>query len=85
MWQLAEAKNKFSEVFTRALREGPQTITRRGEEAVLISRVEYDKLAQSARRRLPFGEFLVSGPSFEGVDLSRDRSLPRDIDLGAHE
>ena len=32
MWQLAEAKNKFSEVFTRAMTEGPQRIRRRGEE-----------------------------------------------------
>jgi prevent-host-death family protein len=82
MWQLAEAKNKFSEVFTRAMTEGPQAISRRGEEAVLISRADYDALAKSSRRRLSFGEFLVSGPSFEGVDLSRDRSPPRDIDLG---
>ena len=29
MWQLAEAKNKFSEVFTRALTEGPQRVRRR--------------------------------------------------------
>ena len=85
MWQLAEAKNKFSEVFTRAMTEGPQAITRRGEEALLISRADYQALAGSMRRRLSFGEFLVSGPSFEGVDLSRDRSLPREIDLGADE
>ena len=85
MWQLAEAKNKFSEVFTRAMTEGPQAITRRGEEALLISRADYEALAGSPRRRLSFGEFLVSGPSFEGVDLSRDRSLPREIDLGADE
>jgi prevent-host-death family protein len=85
MWQLAEAKNKFSEVFTKAMAEGPQTITRRGEEAVLLSRADYNALASSARRRLSFGEFLVAGPSFEGVDLSRDRSLPREIDLGEEE
>ena len=85
MWQLAEAKNKFSEVFSRAMAEGPQTISRRGEEALLISRADYEALAGSARRRLSFGEFLAAGPSFEGVDLSRDRSLPREIDLGADE
>ena len=32
MWQLADAKNKFSELFTRAMTEGPQRVTptRRG-------------------------------------------------------
>lgn len=29
-WQLAEAKNKLSEVMTRALTIGPQRICRRG-------------------------------------------------------
>ena len=38
MWQLAEAKNKFSEVFTRAMTEGPQRVRRRGETVVVLSR-----------------------------------------------
>ena len=38
-WQPQEAKGKFSEVVKRALSEGPQGITVRGESvAVLISR-----------------------------------------------
>ena len=38
-WQLQEAKCKLSEVVERALSEGPQGITVRGEPAaVLISR-----------------------------------------------
>jgi prevent-host-death family protein len=30
IWQLQDAKNKLSEVIERALRQGPQLITRRG-------------------------------------------------------
>ena len=30
-WKLHEAKGKFSELVTRALKEGPQDITVRGE------------------------------------------------------
>ena len=71
MWQLAQAKNKFSEVFTRAMTEGPQASRRRGEKAVLLSEAEYERLAarqaEDDLRRVP-----VSGPSFEGVDLTRD-------------
>ena len=29
-WQLQDAKNKLSEVIDRALKQGPQLITRRG-------------------------------------------------------
>ena len=81
MWQLAQAKNKFSEVFSRAMTEGPQSITRRGEEAVLISRADYEKLAGPSRPKMTFAEFLLSGPSFEGVDLTRQKSPMREVDL----
>ncbi len=29
-WQLQEAKNKFSEVIDKAIKDGPQVVTRRG-------------------------------------------------------
>jgi len=35
-WQLQEAKSRFSELVELTLREGPQLITRRGEEAVVV-------------------------------------------------
>jgi antitoxin Phd len=81
MWQLAQAKNKLSEVFTRAMTEGPQTISRRGEEAVLISKVEFDRLSSAQPRRMSLGEYLLQGPSLEGLDLERDRSPGREVDL----
>lgn len=31
MWQIQDAKNKLSEVIARALKEGPQLITKHGE------------------------------------------------------
>jgi antitoxin Phd len=75
-WQLANAKNRFSEVFNLALGEGPQKITRRAEAVVVISLAEYEKLTGSTQS---FKEYLQSGPSFEGLDLTRDSSLDRDI------
>lgn len=49
-WQLQEAKAKFSEVVQAALNEGPQTVTRRGEEAVVIlSQKAYLNLTQANR------------------------------------
>jgi prevent-host-death family protein len=35
-WQLQEAKNRFSEVVDEALHKGPQTVTRHGQEVVVI-------------------------------------------------
>lgn len=77
VWQLAEAKNKFSEVFTKTVEEGPQFVTRRNEEIVLISKKEYQRLIGE---KPGFLEVLRSGPSLEGLDLSRDKSPMRDVE-----
>jgi len=46
-WQLQEAKARLSEVIKQASKEGPQTITMRGETtAVVISKDEYERLKQ---------------------------------------
>lgn len=45
VWQLQEAKNKFSEVVEEAIASGPQVITRRGiETAVVLSYDDYRSL-----------------------------------------
>lgn len=79
-WQLAEAKNKFSEVVTRALNEGPQRVHRRGQTVVILAEDEYDRLT-GAKDKPDFIEYLLSAPSFEGVDLERDRSPMRDVEF----
>jgi prevent-host-death family protein len=44
-WQLQDAKNRFSELVQRAKREGPQTVTLRGERTAVVLSVEaYDAL-----------------------------------------
>lgn len=82
MWQVATAKNKFSEFLNRAETEGPQRVTRRGRTFVLMTEEELARLREKPAARMSFGQFLATGPSFEGVDLSRDRSAPREIDFG---
>ena len=77
-WKLAEAKNRLSEVVNLALTEGPQTITRRGDELLLISKEEY---LRSIGERESFVEFLMSGPSFEGVDLRRSPDEMRSVSI----
>jgi prevent-host-death family protein len=78
IWQLQEAKQKFSQLVRRAIEEGPQTVTRHGEEAVIvISAAEFRRLTGAP----DFKEFLLSGPSFDDLDLERQRDLPREVDL----
>jgi len=75
IWQLQEAKNKFSEVIELALKQGPQLITRRGQKtAVVISYREYAKMKKSQGT---LSEFFRSSPLAD-IELERDKSLPHD-------
>ena len=74
IWQIQDANNKLSEVITRALKEGPQLITRHGEKTVVVvSYTEYERLRKSQGK---LSEFFKASP-LAGVDLTRDKSLPR--------
>ena len=79
-WQLQDAKARFSEVVKRACSEGPQEITLRGEPAaILVSRAEFEKMKG---KKPSLVSFMKASP-LKGVDLNleRDKSLTRDIDL----
>jgi antitoxin Phd_YefM of type II toxin-antitoxin system len=77
-WKLADAKNRLTELVNLALAEGPQQIHRREDVVVVLAQRHYERLTG---KRPSFQEFLLSGPGFEGLDLKRDRSLMRDVDL----
>ncbi|MCJ7568700.1 MAG: type II toxin-antitoxin system Phd/YefM family antitoxin [Anaerolineales bacterium] len=76
-WQLQEARNRFSQIVNEALSDGPQVVTRRGEEgAVIISMEEYLRLKKSQPSLL---EFFQRSP-LPGVelDLERNQTFSRD-------
>lgn len=78
-WQLAEAKNRFSEVARAALTEGPQKIARRDGNIVVLSEEEYLKLKGEPE---DFKDFLFSTtPDLSELDLRRDQSTMREIEL----
>jgi len=53
VWQVQEAKARFSEMLESTVSEGPQVVTKRGvEAAVLISIDEWTRLKRLARRDL---------------------------------
>lgn len=76
VWQLQEAKNRFSEVVEEALERGPQVITKRGvETAVVLGYKDYRRMILDQRK---LSEFFHESP-LAGVelDLGRDRSPAR--------
>jgi len=83
-WKLEDAKNQFSRVVQAALDEGPQLVTRRGEETVVV--LSYRQFRKLAERKLGLLEFMRRSPMADALaegdlDLERPRDLPRELDL----
>ncbi|MFZ3048388.1 MAG: type II toxin-antitoxin system Phd/YefM family antitoxin [Desulfatirhabdiaceae bacterium] len=80
VWQLQEAKNKFSNLVDKARHDGPQVVTKHGKEAVVIIAIEdYQKLNKPKSDLVAF--FKKSPLSEICLDLSRDKTVSRDIEL----
>lgn len=79
IWQVQEAKQKFSALVQRALDEGPQIVTRRGEEVVVVLSAEQYRRLSGQRRS--FTDFLLNGPDLSQLDLRRAKDLARVVEL----
>jgi len=80
IWQLQEAKNRFSEVVNEALKHGPQIITRHGEETVVV--VSIDEYRKKISPQKSLYAILRGFPKGIEIDLTRDKSTKsRDVDL----
>lgn len=78
-WQVQEAKSRFSEVVDLTLTEGPQLVTRRGSEAVVILAVEdYRRLVGDAPNLI---DHLLSAPRGEVLAITRSNEPIRELDL----
>lgn len=79
-WSLQDAKTHFSEVVRRARDEGPQRVTVRGHDAVVVMATEeVNRLlpTPSAAERLPFVDFMKT-LAVDGFDLAREPDHGRD-------
>lgn len=82
-WQIQEAKQRFSEVLRRVAADGPQAVTRHGEEiAVILDMAAYRHLTGQQDQR-DLLTFIASAPSLDELDLSRDDRPARSADLFA--
>jgi antitoxin Phd len=78
-WQLQTAKQKFSELVDRALAEGPQVVTRRGREVVVV--VGIDEYRRLRGKRPDFKRFLMEAPDFDLLDIQRSDEPSRPVEL----
>ena len=76
-WKLQDAKARFSEVVERALHDGPQIVTRHGENAVVI--VAYRDFV-GAEPTQDFKDVLMSIPRL-GLEIKPSRRRPRRTEL----
>ncbi len=79
-WKLEDAKARFSEVVRHAREDGPQRVTVRGHDAVVIISVEEFERLTPAEPRVPFVTFMEA-LHFGGLDIERDDDLGRDVEL----
>jgi antitoxin Phd len=78
-WQLQEAKSRFSKLVELTLNEGPQLVTQRGKEAVVIMAAREFRRLTGGAPSLP--ATLLNAP--RGEPLLADRSVEpiRDVAL----
>ena len=80
IWQLQEAKNKFSHIVDKAQHEGPQIVTKHGKESVVVLSVEdYQKMIKPKTNLVKF--FKESPLAGIALEIKRDKSLSRDVEL----
>lgn len=81
-WQLQEAKQRFSELIRSVEADGPQFVTRHGEEvAVVVSIAEYRHLRNEGE---DFKAFLQSAPDLT-LEIERPDLPARLVSLGEGE
>jgi prevent-host-death family protein len=86
-WQIQEAKQRFSEMIRAVTTEGPQVITRHGEDvAVVVDIAEYRRLTRPA---VDLTSILLGGPKlddgtadvFAEIEAGRKADFGRPVDL----
>ena len=80
VWQIQEAKAKFSQLVEDASVKGYQIITKQGEPvAVILSKRAFDKMTQSKTSLLNF--FKAASCQEIELNIQRSKDLPRELNL----
>lgn len=79
-WSVADAKAHLSELLDQAIHDGPQAITRRGEQIAIV--VSIDEWHRKANRSGSLAEFFAESPLRESeLEIDRIDTPARDIAL----
>lgn len=79
-WQLQDAKSKFSQLVENAMLSEPQFVTKHGNNAVVI--LSFEDYKKITKPKTDLVTFLRDSPlAGIGLDISRNKELPRDIEL----
>ena len=80
-WKLEDAKARFGEVVRRARSEGPQGVTHRGQDAVVVIAVE--ELARLLPRRRTGADLIrfLQSTGLGELEITREDDRGRDLDL----
>ena len=73
VWQVQEAKNRFSELIEAALAQGPQVVTRHGKPVVQIVPIEASPAPPVLRKAKTFEEHFLA---LRNVPPGPDLELP---------
>lgn len=79
-WKLEDAKARFSEVVRLARSEGPQRVSVRGKDAVVVMSVEELERLRPASPRPPLVAFLET-LTLGDLDLEREEDRGRNVVL----
>ena len=88
-WQIQDAKQRFSEMIRAVTNEGPQVITRHGEDVAVV--VDIDEYRRLTRPVMDLAGILLGGPKlddgaadvFTEIEARRKADFGRAIDLEA--
>jgi len=80
IWQLQEAKNKFSSLVEKAQKQGPQIVTKHGRKTVVV--LSFDQYEKMVRPKMDIVTFFGKSPLAEiNLKFSRNKDLPRNIEI----
>ncbi|MGH3914553.1 MAG: type II toxin-antitoxin system Phd/YefM family antitoxin [Pseudonocardiaceae bacterium] len=79
-WSVADAKARLSELLERVINDGPQAITRRGEEIAVV--VSIEEWQRKTKRSGNLAEFLAASPLRDSeLEIDRVEIPARDVGL----
>lgn len=78
VWKLEDAKARFSELVRLARSEGPQRVTVRGQDSVVVIAAEEMDRLMPAQPKTPLVAFL-EGLALDDLDLTREHDTGRDV------